>query len=102
MANMIKLSCNSCGAKLEVTEDIERFSCASCGSEWIVQRSGGFVSLKGVEEGIQAISDSTEILAIDVKIRKLKEKLALLKMTLKDLEWQKHKFIENPEWTKVR
>ncbi|MEI6155577.1 MAG: hypothetical protein WCQ90_16000 [Deltaproteobacteria bacterium] len=102
---MIKLSCNSCGAKLEVTEDIERFSCASCGSEWIVQRSGGIVSLKSVEEGIQAISDSTEILAADVKIRKLQEMVNTLRVMLQNLKQEKTilraqqpSLMENPEW----
>lgn len=80
---MIKLSCKSCGAKLELTEDIDRFSCASCGAEWLVQRSGGIVSLKGVEEGIQAISESTEILAIDVKARMLRERIRDLQETIR-------------------
>lgn len=51
---MIRLSCRSCGAKLELTEDIDRFSCAHCGSEWVVNRSGGIISLKAVEEEKQA------------------------------------------------
>ena len=33
---MIKLSCNSCGAKLIPTEDADRYFCDHCGSEWII------------------------------------------------------------------
>ena len=52
---MVKLTCKSCGAKLELTDDIDRFSCSHCGTEWIVNRSGGIVSLKEVEDGIREL-----------------------------------------------
>ena len=41
MADFVTLSCPSCGGKLEVTRDIERFACAHCGREHIVKRTGG-------------------------------------------------------------
>lgn len=49
---MVKLSCRSCGAKLELTDDIDQFSCANCGTEWAVNRSGGIVSLRAVDEHV--------------------------------------------------
>jgi hypothetical protein len=57
---MIKLSCKSCGAKLELTDDIDRFSCAHCGSEWAVERGGGIVCLKPVVEKLEKIEIHTK------------------------------------------
>jgi hypothetical protein len=70
---MTKLSCNSCGAKLELTDNIDRFSCAHCGAEWIVNRSGGIVSLKAVEEGIGKIAESTQEIVQELKSAKTYE-----------------------------
>jgi phage FluMu protein Com len=52
MPDFITLSCPSCGHRLQITEDIDRFACAACGNEHIVNRSGGIVTLKPVIEGI--------------------------------------------------
>lgn len=80
--SLIKLSCKSCGAKLELTDDIDRFSCAHCGSEWIVNKSGGIVSLKAVEESVkhiekssQATAEHTEILANEIRKGKIEKRL---------------------------
>jgi DNA-directed RNA polymerase subunit M/transcription elongation factor TFIIS len=43
MPDFITLSCPSCGNKLQITDDIDRFACAACGNEYIVNRSGGDV-----------------------------------------------------------
>jgi ribosomal protein S27E len=48
MPDFITLSCPSCGHKLQITDDIDRFACAECGNEHIVIRSGGVVALKPV------------------------------------------------------
>jgi hypothetical protein len=45
VADFITLSCPSCGHKLQINEDIDRFACAACGNEHIVNRSGGDVFL---------------------------------------------------------
>jgi hypothetical protein len=60
MQNLITLSCPSCGNKLQITEDIDRFACAECGNEHIVIRSGGVVALKPVM--IDNASQSDEIM----------------------------------------
>ena len=104
---MIKLSCKSCGAKLELTEDIDRFVCAHCGSEWIVHRGGGIISLKAVEESLREIETSskatekhTEILADEVRINRIREKI-IKKQRKKNRITEKlnkipDKVIENP------
>lgn len=45
MPDLITLTCPSCGSKVRVTRDIERFSCQQCESEYIIQRSAGVTSL---------------------------------------------------------
>ena len=45
MPDIINLTCPSCGGKLQITSDIERFSCGYCGNEQLVQRSGGIIIL---------------------------------------------------------
>lgn len=67
---MIKLSCKSCGAKLELTDDIDRFACANCGSEWMVNRSGGVISLKSVEEKLGNIEVSVDEMTQSIKVLK--------------------------------
>jgi len=46
MPDLITMSCPSCGGKLQITNDIERFACAFCGTEHIVRRQGDAVNLE--------------------------------------------------------
>lgn len=104
---MLKLSCKSCGAKLELTDDIDRFACAHCGSEWLVNRSGGIVSLKAVEESIKKIEASsdktaehTEILANEVRTKKIREKIAKLEFERQLIELNPK--MKNPEYDEAK
>jgi DNA-directed RNA polymerase subunit RPC12/RpoP len=86
---MTKLTCRTCGAKLELTDDIDRFSCSHCGNEFIVQRQGGIVSLKPVVDELEKISghtgktaaysgataENTDILAAEAKLKILRERI---------------------------
>jgi hypothetical protein len=62
MPDFITLSCPSCCNKLQIKEGRDRFICAACGNEHIVNRSGGIVTLKRVLEGIT--SDQVEAAAL--------------------------------------
>lgn len=53
--DFITLSCPNCGGKLEITPDMERFACKFCGSEHLVRRAGGAVSLAPVVEGLKRV-----------------------------------------------
>jgi DNA-directed RNA polymerase subunit RPC12/RpoP len=55
MADFVTLTCPSCGEKLQITSDLERFACMYCGREHLVKRSGGVVSLVPVIEQPQGI-----------------------------------------------
>ncbi|MBT3713978.1 MAG: hypothetical protein HOG15_11560 [Anaerolineae bacterium] len=72
MADYISLTCPSCGSKLQIKKEIERFSCSSCGNEYIVNRGGGIVSLAPVVEGLREIKVGVDKTASELAIKRLK------------------------------
>lgn len=72
---IIALTCPSCGAKLQITEDIERFACAHCGNEHIVQRSGGTIALKKVVERLNKLSTSVDRASAELALRRIKDEV---------------------------
>lgn len=60
MSAVVSLSCPNCGGKLQITPDIEKFACAYCGRELVVNRGEGIVSIKPVLEKIAAVSKSLD------------------------------------------
>ncbi|MCE1248088.1 MAG: zinc ribbon domain-containing protein [Firmicutes bacterium] len=100
---MIKLSCSSCGAKLELTDDIDRFVCLHCGTEWLVNRSGGIASLKPVEEKLARLEkktdkvvENTEIIADQIRMNKIANRIAVLQTKKQSVDLNPK--MENPEW----
>ena len=75
MPNVISLTCPSCGGKLQITNDIERFSCGYCGNEQIVQRSGGVITLAPVVEGLKEVKKGVDKTASELAIVRLKEEI---------------------------
>lgn len=73
---LLKLSCASCSAPLEIGEDLERFACSYCGTEQIVERSGGVVWLRKVEMAIQAVQRGTDRTAAELALVRLGRELA--------------------------
>lgn len=64
-SSFVTLACPSCGGKLNVTNDVDRFACGYCGAEHIVRRGGGIVSLapilgslERIEANVARIADS--------------------------------------------
>jgi len=53
--DFITLTCPSCGGKLQITPDMDRFVCQHCENEHLVRRSGGAVSLVPVVEGLKRV-----------------------------------------------
>lgn len=64
--HFIILTCRSCGGKLEVFEDVDRFACAYCGTEMMVQRRGGTVALKMMQEAIHKVQLGTDKTAAEL------------------------------------
>ena len=75
MPDFITLSCPSCGYKLQITEDIDRFACVACGNEHIINRSGGIVTLKPVIDSIKSVQVGVDRTASEVAIVRLKQEI---------------------------
>ena len=78
MQDFITLSCPSCGGKLQVTNDINRFACGHCGMEHIVKRGGGIVALIPVIENIKHIQVGVDKTASELAIIRLSEEILAL------------------------
>ena len=68
---LFSLSCANCSAPLEIGGDTERFACAYCGSAQILERKGGTVFLKKVENAITAVQRGTDRTAAELAIPRL-------------------------------
>ena len=81
----INLNCANCGGKLEVYDDMDRFACGYCGTEMLVRRRGGTVSLKAVAEAIENVRKGVDKTAAELAIVRLeKERSELLESEKKN------------------
>jgi len=78
MPDFITLSCPSCGAKLEITQDINRFACSHCGQEHLVKRSGGIVSLSPVVDAINQVKFGVDKTAAELALERISKEIAIL------------------------
>lgn len=76
MSDFITLTCPSCGAKLQITNDVERFACGNCGNEHIIRRSGGIVSIAPIMEDLTR----------ELTIKRLREDIPKLEAKKRDAE----------------
>lgn len=72
---ILKLSCVNCSAPLEIGADLERFACAYCGTNQLIERSGGVVALRRVENAIQAVQRGTDKTAAELAVPRLQREL---------------------------
>lgn len=75
---MITLSCPNCGARLEITKDIDRFACSYCRMEHLVHRGGRIVSLSPVIERLEGVEIGVDRAAVELAIQRLREELSEL------------------------
>ncbi len=78
MADIINLTCPTCGGKLQITNDIDRFACGYCGNEHFVQRSGGIVTLAPVVQGLKEVRAGVDRTASELALKRLEEEIAAL------------------------
>ncbi|MCX6070889.1 MAG: hypothetical protein NTU91_08540 [Chloroflexi bacterium] len=78
MPDFVTLTCPTCGGKLQITPDVERFACAHCGNEHLVRRGAGIISLAPVVESMDGLRRATDRTASELAIRRLKEEIAAL------------------------
>ncbi|MFC2042761.1 hypothetical protein ACFLUA_01230 [Chloroflexota bacterium] len=80
MAEYITLTCPSCGSKLNITENIDRFACSHCGNEHIVNRGDGVVTISPIVEGLEKVQRGTDKTASELAIKRLKPEIAELEL----------------------
>jgi hypothetical protein len=85
MVEFVTLACPTCGGKLEITKDIQRFACGHCGNEHVVLRQGGIVALNPVEQEIGQIQKNTDRTASELAVKRLREELEQLDKDYEDL-----------------
>ena len=73
MPDFFTLTCPSCGGKLQITNDIDRFACGHCGTEHIVKRGGGVVTLVPILNEIKNVSMGVDKTASELAIARLKK-----------------------------
>lgn len=80
MSDFFTLSCPTCGGKLQITSDIDRFACGHCGNEHVVSRVGGTVSVTLVVEGLKKVQAGTDKTASELAIQRFKQEIAQLQL----------------------
>ncbi|MBG0771869.1 MAG: hypothetical protein H0S82_09170, partial [Anaerolineaceae bacterium] len=55
---LIKLNCSACGAPISIPEDIDRLTCANCGTFLVLERGEGYYALKAAEQISEAIHET--------------------------------------------
>ncbi len=104
MPDLITLTCPTCGGKLQITPDIERFACTHCGNEHLVRRGAGIVSLAPVVASMDGLRRATDRTASELAIRRLKEEIAALDVAKAEVEVRlvplRAKLAEHDKWLK--
>ena len=78
MVDFVGLTCPSCGGKLEIKASVQRFACGYCGTEFIVERSGGIVSLEPVVEELKGVKAGVDKTASELAIKRLEAEISEL------------------------
>jgi DNA-directed RNA polymerase subunit RPC12/RpoP len=99
---VIPLKCPGCGAKLDVSDEMDRFVCAYCGSELLTQRRGGTVALRPLTDAIAKVQVSTDKTAAELALRRLLDEQAVLKKQQATYEAQYQSVLKSEEATYIR
>ena len=80
MADFVTLTCPTCGGKLQITPDLDRFACVHCGNEHLVKRTHGVVVIQPLAESLTGLRHATDRTASEMALRRLADELADLKI----------------------
>jgi hypothetical protein len=72
---MIPMKCAGCGAQLEIGTDMDIFACGYCGTNQKVERKGGTVSLRLIDDAIKQVQRGTDRTASELALGRLKQEL---------------------------
>ncbi len=102
MPDFITLTCPTCGGKLQITPDIERFACTHCGNEHLVRRTAGVVALAPVVDSMDALRRATDRTASELAIRRTRDEIAELEKARVESEARRvplnAKLAEHDKW----
>lgn len=98
MNDFITLTCPNCGGQLQITEDIERFACAHCGTEHVVNRAGGIVSLKPVMDELKEVQRGTDRTASELAINRIANEIEMIEEELGYLRAEKTRIENDPKY----
>ena len=77
---IIPMKCTSCGGSLEISSEMEHFSCGYCGTAMLVERKGGTIALKMVTDGLKAVQAGTDKTAAELALKRLESELFALRI----------------------
>ena len=86
MVDYVTLTCPTCGSRLHVANDIERFICGGCGNMQVVKRHGGMVSLAPVAEELNKAPTGVDRTASEATISRLEHEVKQLSAQIDALQ----------------
>lgn len=97
--DIVKVSCKSCGAPIQIPSDVDSFSCAHCGTALVVQRGEGYIALKIAEHITRSIEDTatktqgvihtgTQVTQYELKRLQITQEIATLTTSLGNIQAQ--------------
>lgn len=86
MPDFFTLTCPSCGGRLQIGNDVERFACGYCGGEHVVKRGGGIVSLAPVIDEIKKVQTGVDKTASELAIARLTPEIEKIKKMPKQVQ----------------
>ena len=86
MSDFVSLTCPSCGAKLQITNDLEHFACGNCGNEYVVNRNGGVISVKPIIEKLRDVQTGVDKTASELAIKRLTGEINQLQQRINSIE----------------
>ena len=91
MADFVTLTCPSCSGKLQINQVLQRFACSYCGTEFVVNRGGGVVSLAPVVEGLKRVEKGVDRTASELAIARLTKDISDIEDGLASVEAMRSK-----------
>jgi hypothetical protein len=108
MLGITKLTCPTCGGKIELEEDNDRVICLYCGNQLQVERKDGEIAIRPFVQAVKTMQGSMDRAASEMAINRIKSEI----ITLQDQrepyleEWNRLETIHNKvphfkTWTKI-
>ena len=84
--HFVPLKCQSCGASLEVYDDVDELACGYCGTVMTVQRRGGTVWLKSVADALARVQLATDRTVAELSLARYEAEYRELKPRRDEME----------------